>query len=351
MTTAAQRSAHAALDAASPAVARLDSIRGPEDTAADLIDIWSAAESALRVLAGSTSLSGQALIREVRQRQLIDFDQANALADFSAVYDRLQSTSYRATDSDIASARTAVQKLERALSDNAPAASSVGLRDQSFGPRDPMMREPPRAPAPVWEPAPTPSPPVRRFTVPSWAILASIVAVVAILGVGGFLWVRARSHDPLEEGIVAYQRGQREVAANAFSRAERENPTAPRPHIYLARMARDVGNYTLATQELKLAIEADPNNELALREMGANLLMQKNYELAKTFYVRALQMDPNDKIALGYLGCTLMRLGRTAEATNFMNRAGQGPWNSCTPAVAQPKQMGDPAGPAGLVKP
>jgi tetratricopeptide (TPR) repeat protein len=175
------------------------------------------------------------------------------------------------------------------------------------------------------------------------------VVVLAIVGVGGYFLFRRRSRDPLEEGIAAYQRGQREAAANAFSRAERENPASPRPHIYLARMARDVGNYSLATQELKLAIEADPNNPLALREMGANLLMQNNYELARTFYVRAVQADPSDKVAMGYLGCTLMRLGRTTEATTFMNRAGQGPWNSCTPAA--PKQMGEPAGPAGLVKP
>ncbi len=341
MTTAAQRSAHAALDAARPAIARLDSIRGPEDTAADLIDVWSAVESALRALSGSNALSGQTLIREVRQRQLIDFDQANALADFQAVHDRLQSTSYRPSESDLASARAAVSKLDSALVD-APAPSP-----STTGPRDPMTREPVVTPPPQAVAAPSAS--RRRLNVPSWTILVSAVVVLAIVGIGGYFLFGRRSQDPLEEGIAAYQRGQREAAANAFSRAERQNPASPRPHIYLARMARDVGNYSLATQELKLAIEADPNNPLALREMGSNLLMQNNYELARTFYVRAVQADPSDKVAMGYLGCTLMRLGRTTEATTFMNRAGQGPWNSCTPAA--PKQMGEPAGPAGLVKP
>ena len=52
VTTAEQRSARAALDAARPAVARLDSIRGPEDLAADLIEIWRAVEAALRALVG-----------------------------------------------------------------------------------------------------------------------------------------------------------------------------------------------------------------------------------------------------------------------------------------------------------
>jgi tetratricopeptide (TPR) repeat protein len=345
VTTAAQRSAHAALDAARPTVARLDSIRGPEDTAADLIDIWTAVESALRTLAGAGTLTGQMLIREVRQRQLIDFDQANALADFQAVHDRLQTTSYRPSESDVASARTAFLKLEAALVDAPPTTATPS----ATGPRDPVMREP-AATAPIASPpSATPPPAGRRFSLPSWAILISAVVILAVLGVGGYFVFGRRSRDPLEEGIVAYQRGQREVAANAFSRAERENPSSPRPHIYLARMARDVGNYSLATQELKLAIEADPNNALALREMGANLLMQNNYELARTFYVRAVQADPSDKTAMGYLGCTLMRLGRPTEATVFMNRAGPGPWNSCSPAA--PKQMGDPAGPAGLVKP
>ena len=348
MTTAAQRSAHAALDAARPAVARLDSIRGPEDTAADLIDIWTAVESSLRALSGSNAMSGQGLIREVRQRQLIDFDQANALAELQAVHDRLQSTSYRPSESDIAAARAAVSKLDGALVD---ATSPV---PSATGPRDPMLREAATTPFTASPPQTAGAPPPlvarRRLNVPSWAILTSAVVVLAILAGGGYFLFGRRGSDPLEEGIAAYQRGQREVAANAFSRAERENPRSPRPHIYLARMARDVGNYSLATQELKLAIEADPNNALALREMGANPLMQNNYELARTFYVRAVQADPSDKTAMGYLGCTLMRLGRTTEATAFMNRAGQGPWSSCTPAPA-PKQMGDPAGPAGLVKP
>jgi tetratricopeptide (TPR) repeat protein len=350
VTTAAQRSARTALDAARPAVARLDSIRGPEDVAADLVDIWSAIESALRSLSGANSLAGQALIREARQRQLIDFDQANTLAGFQAARDRLQDTSYRPTDDDVAVARSAVLKLDAALVDTPAAQASRSPSGDAWagGPRDPMMRQPAQvapAGAPV-EPAPKPS---RKFSLPSWAILASAAAVLAILGVGAY-FLFARKSDPLEEGIVAYQRGQREVAANAFSRAERQNPAAPRPHIYLARMARDVGNYGLATQELKLAIEADPNNSVALREMGANLLMQKNYEVARSFYVRAVQADPNDKIAMGYLGCTLMRLGRTTEAATFMNRAGPGPWNSCAPPTTA-KQMGDPAGPAGLVKP
>ena len=96
------------------------------------------------------------------------------------------------------------------------------------------------------------------------------------------------------------------MAVNAFNKAAREDTHAAL-RIYLARMARDVGNFTLSSQELQLALQAEPENEIALREMGANLLAQGNYELARRFYVRAAQADPTDKIALGP-GCTLMRL-------------------------------------------
>jgi tetratricopeptide (TPR) repeat protein len=138
----------------------------------------------------------------------------------------------------------------------------------------------------------------------------------------------------LRQGEEAYAHGQREVAVSAFNKAAREDPKAALPHIYLARMDREVRNFTLASQELQLALQAEPANALALREMGSNLLAQNNYELARRFYVRSLQTDPTDKTAQGYLGCTLMKLGRSQEATSFLNRAGQGPWSNCTAAPA-----------------
>jgi tetratricopeptide (TPR) repeat protein len=317
VNTYEQRSARAALDAARPAVARLDSSRGPEDLAADLIETWGAVEAALRTLVGSTVLTGQPLIREARQRQVINFDQANTLAEFQAVHDRLQDTSYRATDVDVNSARSAFLKLDTALMGE-PAAPRQAPRDAQ--------------PAVVQAPAAVePTAPLGR-SFPSWAILGAAAVILIVLVGGGFLLFGHRGSDSLQQGIDAYRRGQREVAVSAFGRAAKENPKSPVPHVYLARMAREVGNFTLANQELALALQADPNSAIALREMGANLLTQGNYELARRFYIRAVQADPTDKQAQGYLGCTLMRLNRTTEATAFLNRAGPGAWSNCTPA-------------------
>jgi len=329
VNTYEQRSARAALDAARPAVARLDSSRGPEDLAADLIETWSAVEAALRTLVGSTVLTGQPLIREARQRQVINFDQANALAEFQAVHDRLHDTSYRATDADVGSARSAFLKLDTALMGDAVSAPRPATRDA--------------APAVVETAAPVEVAAPKNRTMPSWAILGAAAVILLIVIGGGFMLFGRRGGDSIQQGIDAYRRGQREVAVSAFGRAARENPKSAIPHVYLARMAREVGNFTLSGQELQLALQADPNNAIALREMGANMLTQGNFELARRFYIRAVQADPTDKIAQGYLGCTLMRLGRTTEATNFLNRAGPGDWSNCTRAQT-PSPAGQAAG-------
>ena len=341
MSTPAQRAARAALDAARPAVARLDSTRGSEDLAADLIETWSGIESAVRSLVGSAVLTGQPLIREARQRQLISFDNANSLAEFQAVHDRVQDTTYHPTESDVAAARNAFQKLDEALKRDATLEFSAPRTTPSSSAAPIPNPAPASSAANVTPPLPPrTTPPPRR--IPLWALgavggLVVIVVVVILLTRGG------GGSASLQQGIDAYRRGQREVAVNAFNKAVRESPKAATPHIYLARMAREVGNFTLASQELQLALEAEPSNAIALREMGANLLTQGNYELARRFYVRAVEANPRDTTAQGYLGCTLMRLNRTSEATNFLNRAGPGPWSNCTPA--QPTASGNIARP------
>jgi Flp pilus assembly protein TadD len=182
-------------------------------------------------------------------------------------------------------------------------------------------------------------------------MLLILVVVLGGVAVGGYYAFAGRGGGgALERGIQDYNNRQREAAVGEFNKAVRDNPKDPVPHVYLARMAREVGNFSMATQELQLALQADPNNALALREMGANLLTQGNYDLARRFYVRAAQADPTDKSAQGYLGCTLMRLGRTTEAATFLNRAGPGPWSSCTPVNPMPPGMPG-AMPPGAVPP
>ena len=95
------RQALAALDAARPAIARLDRSRTSDELSADLIQAWSGVETGIRSLLGGSPLSGQDLIREARNRQMISFDQANALAEFQAARERSTDGTYHPTDADI----------------------------------------------------------------------------------------------------------------------------------------------------------------------------------------------------------------------------------------------------------
>ena len=341
MTTSQQRAALAALDQARPAIGRLDIGRDPEDLAADIIEGWQAAETSLRALIGSASLSGQPLIREVRQRELLTLDQAHALVEFSAAHERSQRTDYRPTNADIGAARTGYQQLEAAL------------RQERSAPLPPPAAAGVAAPAaaPVAESAAFPGANKRR----GFPLIALIGLLVLLGGIGGGIWAFAAggSGGALQEGISAYASNNRVAARNAFAEAIRDDPNDAEPHIYLGRMAREEGDANTAVRELQKAIQLEPDNGTAQREMGAHLLAQstaqvnsgnlpgaaQSLNLARNFYVRAVQLDPNDRIAQGYLGCVLVRLGRVAEAGNWMQRAGPGDWTRCQPIPALAPQM------------
>ena len=333
MTTSQQRAALAALDQARPAIGRLDLSRDPEDLAADIIEGWQAAETSLRSLIGSASLSGQPLIREVRQRELLTLDQAHALVEFSAAHERAQRTDYRPSTTDIGAARTGYQQLEAALRQERAAPLPPAAAVTGDG-------------APL---APTPETPAfpgagKRRGFPLIALIGLLLLLGAIAA-GIYYFMAARGGDAVQQGISAYSAGNKTAARNAFAQAVREDPKDARPHVYLARMAREEGDAASAVRELQTAIQLEPQNELAQREMGSHLLAQatsqinsgnlpgalQSLNLARSFFVRAVQLEPTDKSAQGYLGCVLMRLGRMQEANNFMQRAGPGAWTSCTP--------------------
>lgn len=342
MTTSQQRSALAALDQARPAIERLDIARDPEDIAADLIEGWLASETALRALIGSASLSGQQLIREVRQRELLSLDQAHALVEFNAAHERAQRTDYRPSNADIAAARTGFQQLEAAL------------REERAAP-PPLRAAPDNAPAAAAAAAAPFPVETRRRGFPLIALIGILVVLVAI-GWAIYAFMLAPSDAALQRGIDAMQAGNRAAARTAFAEAMRENPDDAEPHIFLARMARDEGDANTALRELQRAIELEPRNALAQREMGSHLLTQghaqlkmgdlqaamQSFDLARRFYVRAVEYNPADSSALGYLGCTLMRLGQVPVANNFLSRAGPGPWSGCTPVAQMPPPVPAP---------
>ena len=281
--------------------------------------VWSAVEAALRSLVGGSTATGQQLIRDARSRQALSFDQANALVAFDSVREQLARPDYVPTESDANTARTAFLKLDAGLMGSAPAAPYM----------TPSATPAQAAAAAAAAPA-TPMEPlvVVRKRRPIW--IPILVAVVVIAGIAAALMFRpGSSNSVLDEGIRAYSANDKATAAMKFEQAARQMPKSALPHVYLSRMAREVGNYTVANQELQLALKAEPASLEGRREYGSLFLAQGNYDMARTFYVRALEVNPNDKASQGWLGCALIRLGRVQEGQQWINRAGPGAWSSC----------------------
>ena len=144
----------------------------------------------------------------------------------------------------------------------------------------------------------------------------------------------------MAQGVTAYRDGWREAAAERFRTAANKSPNDPMPHIYLSRMAREANELATANDEAVKAVQLDPNNGAALRELASTLFVQQNFTGARTFYTRAIKADPADRLSQGFLGCSLIRLGRVEEGMRWMQRAGSGSWSSCAPAAGSVEQAG-----------
>jgi tetratricopeptide (TPR) repeat protein len=322
VTDSGRQVALGSLQGARSALARLNPARDPEDIAADLIEVWVGIETSLRALLNGSTLAGQELIREVRKREMLTLTQAHALLDFLSVRERLNDHSYRPTQSDIEAARHAVWQLDAGLS--SPPAGSAAAAPVA------AATAPPATDRPV-ESAPSRRRWPGRETLERLPTWAWIVIAVAALGLasGAVLYGARGGGGDLADARRALREGRREAARAEFERAARENPREAEPHLFLARMSRDDGDYATARREAEAAIRAEPRNALAHREMGTVLYTTGNYELARPFFVRALNLAPGDNTAQGMLGCTLVQLGRRDEGTRFLNRAGAGPWSGC----------------------
>jgi len=145
------QAALAALNGVRPVLAHFDKPRSAEDLAADIIDLWTGAERSLQALVGTSSLTGQQLIRAARQAEVITIDQAHSLLEFLAARDRANRTSYKPTQADGEAAVDGFKALEAGFGAQGPAkqASPAAPARAVYTPRTPAPVKPQPPPQPV----------------------------------------------------------------------------------------------------------------------------------------------------------------------------------------------------------
>ncbi len=336
VTAPNRRAALGALDRVRPLVSGLQRNRPNEELGAELGAAWSATEVVLRALLGGSTLAGQALVREVRERELLTLEAAHALVDFRAAADRAELPGYSVAAADVSAARAAVDQLSAALDGvTVPPPATGSGPGQSYP--TPLPHLP--ASAPVDDPSSLIGSTPRR-AIPASVIVAILALFLVVLPLGAWWLVtnRVGGKRSMDAATQLYVQGQRDQARLAFAEIARKRPEMALPHVYLARIAREQNDITVAQQELQNAIRLDPESSIAQREMGNLMLATGNPELARRFYMRAIELDPADRAAQGYLGCALLRLGQFELGRRFIDRAGPGDWTVCTaaPAGAQP---------------
>jgi len=334
VTPSDRSAAQVALDAGRATYARLDQIRGPEDAAADIVDLWQSVENAMRAMLGGSSLSGQTLVRELRQRNLLDLEQANALAAFWDARSRVNDVQYRPTLTDVGYARVGYNQLSDAVAN--PKFNTPLIKQPSDTPKPPPSIEVPTYDRPPADRTGV----VKSKTRLSIPLVAGLAAAVVLVGALVYvLFFRLSGYDKaMADAVGVMQSGRPESARAVFTKLAMDYPNEAEPHVFLARLARNDGDMPGARRELETAIRNEPANPLPLREMGLFLLASGDAELARRFLVRAVKIAPNDSAAQGYLGCALIRLNRSEEGQRFLTRAGSGAWSSCAAPAPAPSR-------------
>ncbi|MFL5559843.1 MAG: protein kinase domain-containing protein [Gemmatimonadaceae bacterium] len=164
-----------------------------------------------------------------------------------------------------------------------------------------------------------------------WMVGAVLGVILVLVLAGGALAARSYfgPNGATRRAVRLYDAGQLDAARAAFARLASDYPRRPVPRIYLGRIARESRDYIDAKRELEAAIQLEPGNPVAMREMGSLMYVTGRFDLAERFYRRALERAPGDALARGYLGCSLLRLGRVTEGQQLRQQAGQGSWNQC----------------------
>jgi serine/threonine protein kinase len=173
-------------------------------------------------------------------------------------------------------------------------------------------------------------------TVRKRSRLPYMVAALVLLagaGIGGWRYMQWRAQPEnnasLRRGVELWQARNAAGAETEFAAAAVALPNSALPHIYLSRVKRERGDLPGALREAARGAQLEPNNPLALREMGSAFLAGGDNERARRLFVRAVRANPNDRTAMGWLACSLQRLGDAPQAQRWVTRAGPGPWTTC----------------------
>lgn len=122
--------------------------------------------------------------------------------------------------------------------------------------------------------------------------------------------------------ITLCEKGDYSIAKPLVQELIKKSPNISEYHRILGQIYSDEGEQEEAINCLIDALRWNPKNEWALLMMG-NIFakFKEDIPTAMTYYDQVLIVKPNDNIALNNIGANLMQLGKTEEAVKYFNKA------------------------------
>jgi Flp pilus assembly protein TadD len=131
----------------------------------------------------------------------------------------------------------------------------------------------------------------------------------------------SQEHD-FKQAVMLCENRQYEDARSILNRLVQENPANSEYHRILGQIAADEGNQDQAVKHLTDALRWDPENGWALIMMGNVWAKFKNdIHTAKKYYDQALILNPEDNIVINNIGANLMQQGKIKEARQYFEKA------------------------------
>jgi tetratricopeptide (TPR) repeat protein len=124
------------------------------------------------------------------------------------------------------------------------------------------------------------------------------------------------------KAIALCEKGRFEQAKDILLGLVMKNPTNSEYHRVLGQVLSEEGNQEEAVNSLIDALRWNPENAWALLMMGNIFAKHKNdIQTALRYYDQAVKVNPNDNIAINNIGANLMQQGKTGEAKKYFWKA------------------------------
>ncbi len=125
----------------------------------------------------------------------------------------------------------------------------------------------------------------------------------------------------IAQGLARMQAGDTAAAEKQFQRAAEMDPKSSTPHLWLASLYSKTGKAAQSDEELKRGLQLNPNDARLHLQAGGNAYQAGKYQDAITHWEEVRRLQPDNLLALQNLGAAYQTIGRDDDAAAALQQA------------------------------